>query len=547
MKKLMKLMLLSLLALSLTGCGMWENISKAFGQEEMQQTDHVDETEKEPIEPVEEEQVVMNQDKNELVIAMNKTKTLNPLYNTQANVEQALYLIFSPLVNIEQDGNISSNLAESWIVNETQTAVTITLKSGLRWHDGQAITSDDVLFTLDQIAKIPDCPYKQAADNIQAKEKIDDRTFKIIYKRSFSGVLQTLFFPVIPQHIYNVENSEAMSITPVGSGPYVYDSMTTLDSVYLKANPDYFNGKPKIERIQIKLIPDEVSGLYSFKQGLIDMVYTTETEWGKYTNNETKSPYEMVAPIYEFMGVNFNKPIFQSAAIRNALIYALDREEIVRLYYLEHATITDTPISPASYLYNKNLEIKAYDKEKARYLFAEEGYEQDATTGLMTKDGKTFSFSLMVNKENTDRIKVAKEMQKMYANIGVEMKIEEVDKETYLSRLTSKQFEAFFGGWQLSMALDLSFAFRSSSIIGGENYVSYQDVKMDELLQQAVLATGDGIYDAYYALQDYFSEMSPYISLYFKKSVLLMKKSIGDNIKATPLNIFSNVEEWTIS
>lgn len=541
MKKLKKLMLLSLMLIGVTGCGLWEK-----NNVEMQPDENIN-----PIEQTEEnkneENLSTQTQDNKLIIAMNTTTTLNPLYNTQANVEQALYLIFSPLINIEEDGSISDNLAQSWVVNEDQTVVTVTLKSGLKWHDGEAVTSDDVIFTLNQIASIADCPYKQATENIQVIEKIDDTTFKIVYRQSFSGVLQTLFFPVIPEHIYNVENNQDMSIKPVGSGPYMYDSMTPLKAVYLKANPNYFNGKPNIETIQINLIPDEVSGLYSFKQGLIDMVYTSETEWGKYTNSSSREPYEMVSSIYEFMGVNFNKPMFQSAAVRNALVYALDREEIVKLYYLEHAVITDTPISPKSYLYNKNLETKQYDKEKARYLLAEQGYELDEQTGYMTRDGKTFSFTLMVNKENTDRLKVAQAMQKMYADVGIDMQIEQVDKETYLSRLAAKQFDAFLGGWQLSYALDLSFAFHSSSILGGDNYVSYKDEKMDELLQQAFLAKHEGIYDAYNALQEYFVEMTPYISLYFKKSVLMMKDTIGGNIEATPCNIFANVEEWTIS
>jgi len=534
MRKLKKLMLLSLLLLGISGCGLREE----------PMNNQIDET-TDITQP--EEETVETSGASRLIIAMNTTKTLNPLYNTQANVEQALYLIFSPLVNIEEDGTVSPNLAQSWVVNEEQTAITITLNQGLTWHDGQPLTSDDVIFTLNKIAQIPDCPYRQAAQNIQSMEKIDSTTFKIIYKQGFSSVLQTLFFPVVPKHIYDVENSGNMSIAPVGSGPYIYENTTPLEAIHLKANPNYFKGKPQIEEIQINLIPDEVSGLYSFKQGLIDMVYTTETEWGKYTNSSSNKYYEMVAPIYEFMGVNFNQSIFQTAGIRNALMYALNREEIVRLYYLEHAVITDTPISPVSYLYDKNLEIKTYDKERARYLLAQEGYEPDEVTGYMAKNGEPLSFTLMVNTENTDRVKVAKEMKKMYAEVGIDMQIEEVDKETYLSRLQSRQFDAFLGGWQLSYALDLSFAFRSSNIVGGENYVSYKDAKMDELLQQTFIASHEGIYDAYNALQEYFAEVSPYISLYFKKSVLMMKSHIGGNIEATPLNIFANVEEWTIS
>lgn len=542
MKKLIKLILFSVVLFSLAGCG--------FGK---QQTDNPPETSQPSSEEVSPETPESaSSDSNagskgsKLVIAMNTTKTLNPLYNTQSNVEQALYLIFSPLVNIEENGSISGNLAESWVVNENQTAVTITLRQGLRWHDGTPLTSDDVIFTLNQIAKIPDCPYKQAIENMQGTEKVDDQTFKIIYRQSFSSVLQTLFFPVIPEHIYNVEGSDTMSIVPVGSGPYRYESMTPLESIHLKANTDYFKGAPKIQEIQINLIPDKASGLYSFKQGLIDMVYTTETEWGKYTNSSNNSAYEMVSPIYEFMGVNFNQPVFQSAGVRNALVYALNREEIVRLYYLDHAVVTDTPISPASYLYNKNLETKNYDKEKARYLLTQEGYELDVSTGYMTKNGQPFSFTVLVNKENTDRVKVAKEMQKMYAEVGIHMQIEEVDKATYLNRLTSRQFEAFLGGWQLSYAVDLSFAFRSSSVLGGQNYMNYQDAKMDTLLQQAFLAPHANITNAYYKLQDYFEESMPCVSLYFKKSVLMMKNTIQGPIKPTPLNVFANVEQWTI-
>ena len=534
MKKLKKLMLIGLLLMSVSGCSLLhKDISNEQNNLSEESSDLKQET-------------TTQNSASQMVIAMNTPKTLNPLYNTQANVEQALYLIFSPLVNIKEDGSISANLAKSWVTNEDNTAVTITLKEGLTWHDGMPLTSDDVIFTLGKIQTIADSPYKQAVENLQTVEKIDSTTFKIVYKQSFSSVLQTLFFPVIPEHIYNVENSDSMSITPIGSGPYKYESTTPLEAIHLVANANYFNGKPNIEKIQINLIPDEASSLHSFKQGLIDVIYTSETEWGKYANNNSNPSVEMVSPIYEFMGLNFNKPLFQNEMVRNALVYALNREDIVRLYYLGHAVITDTPISPTSYLYDKNLEIKAYDKEKARLLLTQEGYQLDNDTGLMTKNGIPFSFTLMVNKENSDRVKVAKEMQRMYAEIGIDMQIDIVEKDVYLSRLVTKQYDAFLGGWQLSYALDLSFAFHSASVLNGENYISYRDNKMDELLQQAFLATSDTIYEAYSELQQYFASSNPYISLYFKKSVLMTQNTIGGNIEPTPLNVFANVEEWTI-
>ena len=541
MRKLKKLMLIGLLLMSVSGCSL---LNKGTGNEQNNLSEeNIEITEQET--DTDETSTTQNTT-SQMVIAMNTPKTLNPLYNTQANVEQALYLIFSPLINIKEDGSITQNLAKSWVVNENNTVVTITLKDGLTWHDGMPLTSDDVIFTLGKIQTISDSPYKQSIENLQTVEKIDDTTFKIVYKQSFSGILQTLFFPVVPAHIYNVENSESMDITPIGSGPYKYESITPLEAVHLVANPNYFNGKPNIEKIQINFIPDEVSSLYSFKQGLIDAVYTSETEWGKYTNNSSNTPVEMVSPIYEFMGLNFNKPLFQNEMVRNALVYALNRQDIVRLYYLGHAVVTDTPISPASYLYDKNLEIKEYDKEKARLLLTQEGYQFDNNIGRMTKNGIPFSFTLMVNQENSDRVKVAKEMKRMYADVGIDMQIDIVEKDVYLSRLIAKQYDAFLGGWQLSYAMDLSFAFHSASILNGENYISYKDEKMDELLQQAFLATNNTIYESYSKLQQYFTTTNPYISLYFKKSVLMTKNTIGGTIEPMPLNVFANIEKWTI-
>ncbi len=142
---------------------------------------------------------------NEMILAMNTPTTLHPLYNLPENVQQVLMLVFSPLINIEENGTISSNIAKSWMVNETETAVTITLRDDVRFHDGQPLTTADVIYTLQQIQQIPDSPYKSAVDNIASMEPIDTYTLKIVYKQAFSGILQTLFFPVIPKHIYDVK------------------------------------------------------------------------------------------------------------------------------------------------------------------------------------------------------------------------------------------------------------------------------------------------------------------------------------------------------
>ncbi|WP_069997992.1 peptide ABC transporter substrate-binding protein [Cellulosilyticum sp. I15G10I2] len=483
---------------------------------------------------------------NKMTIAMNVPETLNPLYNTQDNVQQTLLLLFSPLINIEENGSVSANVAHSWMLNENNTAITITLNNNINWHDGMPLTTEDVIFSMEQIQKIQDSPYKQAVDNVASLEKIDDTTFKILYRQPFSGVLQTLFFPIIPKHIYDVADNRSLNIIPIGSGPYIFKSMTPLKNIRLEANNHYFKGTPHIEEIEVSIIPDEESSLHSFKQNLIDVVYTNITEWGKYASDKSSKAYEFTSNIYEFMGVNFNKVMFQNSNVRKALLYALDRQKMAYLYYLDHVIVTDTPISPSSYLVDKSLKVQESDKEKAKLLLTQEGYERDDKTGLMTKNDIPFSFNLLVNAENKDRVKIADEIKKMYKEVGIDVNIEIVDKDIYLSRIETKQYDAFLGGWQLSYALDLSFALHSSKMLSGENYANYKDEKMDDLLQQAFLSTESTAVNTYSKLQQYFAQENPYISLFFKKKVLITKEKIAGEIKPTPLNIFANVEEWMI-
>ena len=492
------------------------------------------------------EEVVDKEYENKMVLGMDTPITLNPLYNTKSSVEQILYLIFSPLINIEEDGSVTANLAESWIINENNTSITITLRDDVKWQDGQMLTTDDVIYTMQEIKSIPDSPYKEVMKNVQEVVKVDATTFKIIYRTSFSSVLQTLFFPVIPKHIYDVDMEKEQNIKPLGSGPYKYKESLSTKSMNLVANSSYFKGEPNIKDIEVKFISDSESILYSFKQGLIDVAYTSDTEWGKYTNKNASASYEMISPLYEFMGINHDKVMFQNTAIREALAYGINRDELVHLFNLDHAIVADTPISPALYIYDRTLETKKYDKERAKLLLTTAGYQKDDTTGIFNKDGIPLSFTLLINNSNPIRTKIGRQIQIMYKEIGIDMKVETVDEKTYLDRIIANQFDAFLGGYQIGYATDLSFALHSGSIAESGNYTNYKDGEMDSLLQKAFTAPRDEIYDAYQDLQQYFIKQTPFISLYFKKSVLMTKNMIKGDIRPTPTNVFANVEAWEI-
>lgn len=497
-------------------------------------------------EPAKEEAGTKKDTASKITIGMQNPVTLNPIYNMDKNVQQTLYLLFDTLVNIEEDGSVTPNLAESFTYSASDKVLIVKLREDIKWQDGTPLTTDDIIFTLGLIKDANESPYKLTTSNMANVQAVDRYTFKIFYRQDFSGVYQTLFFPILPKHIYNVEKEKQLTLLPVGSGPYIYKDSVPHKEITLEANPAYFKGEPSIKNIDIMIIPDEESLLYAFEQGLIDVIYTDVMEWGKYAKDKSATIYEIGTNCYEFMGLNFNKPIFQNANLRKALVYGIDRQKISDTYYLGHSVVTDTLIAPHSYLFDPTLQIKEYNLEKAKLLLVGEGYKYDEDMKLFTKNNVPLSFNLLVNEGSSERLRVAEYMQKMYKELGIEVTIDKVPTETYKERIYNKQFDAFLGGWKISYIPDATFAFHSSQIQNGDNFISYSDPMMDSLIRSAFNSHPNQMVEAYGQLQQYIAEQNPYISLYFKNGALITKKKIGGNIQPNPINFYSNIEEWKL-
>ncbi len=482
---------------------------------------------------------------NSLTLTMDNPQTLHPLYNMNESVDQILRLMFNTLVNIEPDGSVTPNLANYWAFNEAENSMIITLNTDIKWHDGTNLHADDVAYSIQVIQQASESIYKICVSNISRVTVLSPESLQIYYKQSFSGTYQTMFFPVIPQHIYDVGYAQAYQTLPVGSGPYKYASATTAKNLTLEANTSYFKGRPNIEMIDILFTPDHSAALSAFEQGLVDIVYTEVMDWGKYAKDKSTTIYEVPTQNYEFIGVNAKHSILGNANIREALVYGLDRTALVEMHYLGRATITDTPISPNSYLYSSGLEIRSLDREKLRLILAQEGYNFDEDNKVFMKDGEALSFKFLINGGNAERVEVAYDIMEKYREVGIILVPDVVDATTYVSRVQAGNFDLFLGGWKLSYIPDLTFAFHSSQT-KSNNFIGYSNADMDWLLEANYKSHPVNITYVYKDFQDFFLTENPYISLYFKNGALLTNTQISDNVDPDPLNVYSNIHEWEI-
>ncbi|OON93690.1 MAG: hypothetical protein ATN31_05500 [Candidatus Epulonipiscioides saccharophilum] len=462
---------------------------------------------------------------DKIVLTSDIPLTLNPIINSDADVAQMLNLVFDTLVNIEPDGSVTPNLAKYYTVNESDNSVTLVLDENVLWHDGTPISADDVIYSIHLLKESKNSFYYVNAQNISYVTSLSPNTVKIFYTVPFSGVLQTLFFPIIPEHIYEKHSNP---IPPVGSGPYKYLEEISQKELNLIRNPDYFNGSPIIEYIDIYYTPNHMAALSAFDLGLIDAIYTEIMNWGKY--EKVANIHEVFTNKYEFIGMNFNNKVLNDYKVRQVLNYALNKQQLINIYYLGKGTVSETPISPNSYLYTQH--DTTLDKDFIAALLIQAGYTPDNPLKLR----------MLINEDNIERALFAEGLINMYAQHGIIIIPEYVDANTFNRRVLDGEFELFLGGYKFSYVPDLSFLLHSNS----DNLVNYKNQEMDILLDRAFTSNPDDMVSAYNHLQEYFIAQFPYISLFFKSGALITSDRIHGVLSPAPLNIYKDIELWYI-
>lgn len=507
-----------------------------------------------------------------LNVAIRNPKTLNPLLNEDASIDEILKLVYDDLIILDENQKPSPNIASSWEFSYDDTLI-IKIRDDIYWHNGNLLTAYDVNFSINTIKNAPDTSvYKSCVSNIASTSVIDDNTIQIRCRQPLSSEIYNFNFPIISYDYYLGENvlTSDKNMIPMGSGAYEFESLEEMKSLNLKKNTRWFKNSQStitvldedakiydfkyIDKVIATIVPKKDAELHMFDQKQIDFLSTDVVDWEKYSGTKETIIDEYVTNDYDFLGVNFNNFILNDTLVRQAISYAIPRDRIAKDIYLEHVTLADTPINPKSWLKTSNELIYKYNLTKSKELLEQAGWTDSDGNGILDKSGRELRFNLLVNSENNQRLEVANLIKDTFNQIGIAIEIDIQDYEAYVQQLKSKNFDAFLGGWKLSIVPDLSFAFNSSQIASGNNFISYNDENMDNLLQQANIAIGDeAIIEAYKNLENYIIEQLPYISLYFRNAAVLMNERLktDDNYKvyeSLPFknNVYSNINNYII-
>ncbi|MFH0926294.1 MAG: peptide-binding protein [bacterium] len=464
-------------------------------------------------------------------------------------------LIFNGLVKYDKDIKIVGDLAESWDISEDGLVITFHLKKGVKWQDGQEFTADDVYFTFQKI-KDPKTasPYSGDFEKVEKVEIIDKYTFKVTYSEPFAPGLISWRMGIIPRHILEGQdlNESGFNRNPIGTGPYRLKGWITGQKIVLEAFDEYFEGRPYIDRYIYRIIPDNATMFLELRAEGIDYMGLNPLQYERQTNGKFFKDhfvkYQYPSFGYTYLGYNLQDVRFKDKKIRQAITYAINRDDIIKGVLLGLGKICTGPFSPDSWAYNPEVKNYEYNLEKAKKLLAESGWQDRDKDGWLDKDGQIFEFTILTNDGNDQREKTAEIIQQNLKQVGIKVKINILEWQALLHEfIDKKRFETIVLGWSLGREPDSYDIWHSSKTREGElNFISYNNSEVDELL-----VAGRKTFDQeerkkiYYKIHSILAEDQPYTFLYVPDALPIIHKRFK-GVEKAPIGIMHNFIEWYV-
>ena len=466
--------------------------------------------------------------------------------------------IFNKLIKYDKNLELVPEIAAKWAISNDQKTITFYLKRNLTWADGHELTSDDVLFTWKLVTdEKTRTPYGSDYKLVDEAEAPDPYTFRIHYKKAYAPALDSwASLQILPKHILKDEdiNQTFFSRKPTGSSYYKLTQWINGEKIILEANPSSVMGEPNINQLTSRFIPDTSSQFLELIADNIDLMNINPIQFARVipSRPDLKNKlalYKELGNSYTYLGFNLKHSPFNDLKVRQAINYALDKQEIIDGVLLGLGEPVASPYKPGTRWSDKNLHPYPYDKNQALKLLHEAGFNDSNHDGILDKDGKSFTFEILTN-QNKQREMTAVLIQRRLKDIGIDVKIRVIEWASFVNQfIKTGDFDAVILGWSLSLDPDQYNIWHSSQQKSGQfNFIGYNNKEVDELLEEGrTELSADKREKIYHAFSKILLKESPIIYLYAGYGLTAMNKRIkGIESPAPPAGISYNSYEWFI-
>jgi peptide/nickel transport system substrate-binding protein len=479
--------------------------------------------------------------------------SLNPVVATDGQSYIAEWPIYDSLVELDDKLGVKPLLAESWEVSRDGLTYTFKLKKGVKWHDGKAFTARDVAFTFysvldpkvttphrgyfDALVGFPELTNKEnpkKPEELAQKpiEVLDDHTVRFRLRYPYGAFLAVLVNPragIVPEHILKGQdlNTAEFNRKPIGTGPFKFVEWKRGERIVLEANPDYHGGRPALDRLIYRVIPDNVVLLQELRAGGVDFIERPPlTEVGKLKQTAGLKVLTADNTSYTYLGFRQDLAPFDDIRVRRALYHAIDVPAIVREVLQGYGAIANGQFPPGSWAYDPSVKPYAYDPNRAKALLAEAGWKP-GPDGILVKDGKRLAFSLRHDQADQTVKDTTIIIQEFLKKVGVEATVEPLDWPTFVKKLFASEFEGIVVGWTNFHDPDpFAWSIWHSSQWKARNFAHYKSPRADAALEAARQARDQGERKKHYAeFSKILMEDAPYVFLYFPQQVYVTRQS----------------------
>jgi peptide/nickel transport system substrate-binding protein len=452
---------------------------------------------------------------------------------------------------------IRPGLAESWEISDDGRVYTFNLRQGVSFHDGEPFNADAVVTWYNSVdEESPDSQYDAVrmvyiadfiTNWIDSVEAVDEFTVRMTLPEPYAPLLANLAIPIagIVSPAAIARGLDDVMVNPSGTGAFRLanpDDWTRDSQLVLEANPDYWGGAPKVDQLIIKVIPESSTRLQQLETGEIDIAWALTPE----DVERTRENPDLV--VVEDAGLNTNwaninvtlEPL-TSKEVRQALNYAVNKEEISEGLYNGNMVPAGGVLPPVDWAYNPDLKSYTYDPDQARELLAAAGYDE----------GNPLSFTFMAytipRGYNPVGDRLATAIQEYWSEVGVEANIQTAEWTQYREDRAAGKFQCALGGWQGDNGDPDNFlaTLLGGWSVGAGNVSFYENPEVDDLLEQAVRVSDmEERKQLYHQAEQLIVDDAPCVFLGYQMHQVVTRANITDfQLQPTYIYYFAGVSK----
>lgn len=456
-------------------------------------------------------------------IAQDLDDSLDPHQTVAAGTREVLFNIFEGLVKPNSDGEMIPAVAEKYTLSEDGTTYTFTLREGVKFHNGQTVTAEDVVYSINRCAAVPEGqekPLVAAFSAVKSVEALDEKTVAVTIAQRDLEFISYMTAAIIPADYENQDTA------PVGTGPFKFVSRTPQQDFVMERFEDYWGAPAWLDKVTYKICENADALVMNLNGGSIDLcAHLTSAQASQLNQNfqVLEGTMNLVQAIY----LNNQAKPFDNQLVRQALCYAIDRQGIMDMVADGHGTAVGSSIYPAftKYFLPELVDKYPHDVAKAKELLAQAGYP----------DG--FDMTISVPNNYQPHMDTAEVVAEQLREAGINVTIQPVEWSTWLDTIyNGRQFQATVVGVDAANMTARAMLERFTSDYG-KNFINYNNPAYDTLFQQAINAQDEATQtDLYKQMESMLADTAANVYIQDLCDLVAMRQDLG-GLKFYPIYV----------